>query len=187
MKNSIIFYIVLLGAAFGGIKWTAHSILEKKKAALDKIDLHQQLEVNMGKDSLVSKIKGKNVALFFWDTENKPTVSDIKRLNDLSASHPNTQFIAVNASDGDDYATKFLKDKKVNFSFPLVFHPEWMNNLWMPIMQVYGSSEEEQNNGGSFSKATEDQNLLLFISKEGKIKQYYEGKMDDNKELEGLL
>lgn len=173
MKNSIIFYIVLLGAAYGGIKWTAHSLLEKKKVNLEKTDLHGQITgfLTASNEPVGAQLQGKNIVIYNWNTTCEPCVKDLTKLNEFAASHPGTQVLAVTA-ESKDRTVGFLTSKKINLNVALICEPEWMDLIIVPISQVFYSADEP-------TMPQDRRPEVIVIDAAGKVKMYSVGPKSD--------
>ncbi len=173
MKNSIIFYIVLLGAAFGGIKWTANSLFEKKKANLEKTDFHKAVTgyIAAAGDSIAQHTSGKTLVIYNWNKWCEPCMADLTKLNKLAADHANVMVLAVTGESKGDVAS-VLAEKKLKLDVPLICEPKWMDMLVIPISQVYGLNDDPEN-------PRERRPEVIVISPTGKVLLYSVGQKKD--------
>ncbi len=168
MKNSIIFYILLLGGVFGGIQWTANSLFEKKKARLDKVNLHELVTgmLMVSQHPVATQLKGKDIILFHCEL----TSSDLTKLNAFAAAHPNKQIIFASYQP-EKQMTENLKKENVSLTVPQVYEAEWLQQVNEQVKEVYGD-------GGSknpFNVGTE----VTAIDANGKVIMYTSGKNED--------
>ncbi|MES2630041.1 MAG: TlpA disulfide reductase family protein [Bacteroidota bacterium] len=166
MKNSIQFYVLLVAVVFGGVKWTAHSILEKKKAVLEKTNFNTEIQkalVANGEPELAAQVKGKTVVLYDWNKYCDHCLKELPQLNKLAAEHPGVQFIGVTNIEKLE-TEAYLKSKKITMNFPQVEEKnDWRNGLMIPIAPVY--AEESQEKGPDSGKP-----VVLIIDGNGKVK-----------------
>ncbi len=169
MKNTIIFYVVLVAAVFGGIQWTAHSLFEKKKVNLDKTNLNQELvsKLEQFNDSLADDLKDQKVVILNVSEHYDSLGVVVKEINDLAVQLPEVKFLIVSHSREEDILDVLSKDKVSN-NLPLRGDAEWLDAYMLPIGLVYGTRKIN-------SKRMDPWPIIIALSADGKVKMFSEG------------
>lgn len=166
MKNSIIFYTVLLAAIFGGIYWTAGSLLEKKKENLNKTNFHKQLSelFALQEEPFAATLDGKDLVLYRFNDDCASCIPQLTELSTFAASKPNAQFVVL-FEGNPDKAEKLMKKKNVVLTLPLIATPNWYQQLMLPIMMVYARQDEPETPNERMPEVT-------VIKADGKVGMY---------------
>jgi len=173
MKNSIIFYIVLLVGVFGGVKWTSHAILEKKKAVVEKTNFHSEITQRLTqlKEPVASQLQGKKIVLYYWGKGCEECLGDLSKLNSLMQKQPDVQVISLVGGNKEE-TQLFLAAKKIQLNFPVVGNAEWFSEFSIPVEAVFGKDDDPKN-------PPERRPEIIVMDVNGKIKMYSIGRKKD--------
>ncbi len=171
MKNSILFYIVLVAVVFGGVKWTAHSLLEKKKAELDKSNFHTTITqlLTVSGDPKAALLAGKNIVIYYLVFPEK----DYTQFNKFVAEQPKAVVIPLTTQSEKTMDEMMKEETKVKPNLSLTYDAAWFGAVAKPIRHVYGKPD---GIGNAFSVHPE----VVVINPAGKITMYSGG---ENKKL----
>lgn len=168
MKNSIIFYSVLLLCVFGGIKWTSYSLRGKTKDRIAKTNYNEViggLYMRAG-EVAGAEFKGRDVVIYSWNTRMDSCLEEIKKLGILQQNHPEL-LILLNSMQAKEEVQAFLAAKKITSEITIVHYPEGFNVFVYPVQKLFYRKDKVLN--------TLENPESIVITKDGKVPYYNRG------------